>query len=402
MLFFHGSNYIIPLITFPYLVHKLGAQNIGLWAFSTATITYFLIFTDYGFNFAATKEISIAKNNKSKLTEIYSSVLIIKFGLMIVCFIFLGTLLFFINKYQQNGIVHLINFGTVLGQVIFPNWFFMGMEEMKYMAWLNLSSKILVAVATFCLVKSQNDLLLAVGLGSMGYILTGLGGLFIVAKVFRITFQFQPKKTLLTYFNESKYIFLSNLSSSLYTVSTPLLLGILTNNLIVGYYSIAEKITQVFKNMFLPVFQALYPFISKKISQNEQEGRRLILTSSYIIGAGFFCVSALLFLFSNEIILFLFGDKFSSSIKLLKILSGLPFLYALTSIYLIIGLFNIGKSKLTTKLLLIISIIHLILSTISIKYFGGFSAALVLAVTETIVTIFAIYFFNKYSKVSYS
>lgn len=59
-----GLEYLLAFITFPYLTRVLEVEKFGAIVFAQGIIQYFVLFTDYGFNLLAPRE--IAKNDETK------------------------------------------------------------------------------------------------------------------------------------------------------------------------------------------------------------------------------------------------------------------------------------------------------------------------------------------------
>ncbi|CAA6818591.1 MAG: Membrane protein involved in the export of O-antigen, teichoic acid lipoteichoic acids [uncultured Sulfurovum sp.] len=288
-------NYILPLLTLPYLVKTLGIDYFGLLAFATATIAYFAILTDYGFNLTATKEISMNREEKAKVVEIFSSVMSIKFFLLILSFLLLSLLILSFELFSKHFEIYLLSFGSVIGQFLFPVWFFQGMEKMRYITYLNLISKSIFTLAIFVFVEEKEDVYLVPLFFSLGAIIAGILSLYIIYKEFNVYFKFQKTSTLKMYLIEGWHVFLSRFYVSLYTTTNLLLLGLFTNNLIVGYYAIAEKIVLAIAGIFEPLNQTLYPYLARKY---KDDFNLFVLLLKRI--ALLFIVSASIFLLLSE------------------------------------------------------------------------------------------------------
>jgi polysaccharide transporter, PST family len=328
-----GANYILPLITFPYLVRVLGVDYFGLLAFATATVTYFNILTDYGFNLTATREISLHRENKSKIIEIFSSVMTIKILLMFLSIFLLSILIFSFETFRTNWLIYYFSFGRVIGQVLFPVWVFQGMERMKYITYMNLLAKALFTIAIFIFVKQQNDFFMVPILNSLGFIIAGTLSLVIIKKEFGISFEWQKKEIIFYYFKEGWHVFISRFYVSLYTTTNVFLLGLFTSNTVVGYYSIAEKIVVAIGGLFESANQTIYPYLVKKYKENSKYFYNLLKK----IGLIFLAISFMLFLiaeiFRNQIVFLISGEYNSKIIFLLSIFLIRVLMYPFGSLF---------------------------------------------------------------------
>ena len=309
-------NYILPLITLPYLVKTLGIDNFGLLSFATATVAYFGILTDYGFNLTATKDISIHRDNKYKVVEIFSSVMSIKFLLLLFSFLLLNIVVFSFDRFSKDWVIYLLSFGSVVGQFLFPIWFFQGMEKMRYMTYLNLVSKLIFTIAIFIFVEEREDIYLVPLFFSLGGIIAGSLSLYIIYREFNIEFKLQKLSTLKNYLAQGWHVFLSRFYVSMYTTTNLLLLGLFTNTTIVGYYSITEKIVLAISGLYEPLNQTLYPYLARKYKENFTDFTLLLKNISIL----FIITTIILFILSQyfiEGLVYIVNGEYETTITLL-------------------------------------------------------------------------------------
>lgn len=324
-----GLNYILPLITIPYLLRVLEVELFGLISFATAFVMYFVVLTNYGFQLTATKMISIYRKDKNKVNEVFSSVMTIKFFLLLLSVLLLLILIFSVKYLRINMYVYFLAFGNVVGQVLFPVWFFQGMEKMKYITYINIVSKSVFTLFIFLFVKTKSDYLWVPFFTSMGFITSGIFSLVIIKRIFHIKFSIQSIDTLKDYLVDGWHVFVSNVYTNIYSTSNVVLLGFVTNNTIIGYYSVADKITGAIAGLFIPINQTLYPYLSRIYIYNKLKYKVLIDKISLgLLGLSivFFMIA---YYFRVELVYLVSGKHniviiYTLSILLLRILSS-PF-----------------------------------------------------------------------------
>jgi len=376
------ATYILPLITIPYLLRVLGPTKIGLIAFSQAIIEYFQILVDYGFSLSATREISINRDDKNKVSEIFSSVMIIKFVLFLLSLIIMSIIVFSFAKFRQNWLIYYFTVAVVLGQTLFPIWFFQGIEKMKYITFLNVISKIIYVIFIFIIVKKSSDYLYVPLISGISYIIAGILALWIVLTKFGVSFKIVSLEKLKIQLKDGWHIFVSQISITLLSNTNIFVLGLFTNNTIVGYYSVADKLIRAMIDFQIPIINSIYPYMAKLIKDDINKAisfiKKLLVYGTLV----YFIFSIVFWLISGELITALFGANYSNSVIIFNILLIVPLAIFIDNIYGTQLLINLGHSDRFSKVLFIGGITNLILCPILTYFFSYIGTAVSWALVE--------------------
>ena len=382
-----GLEYILAFITFPYLVRVLQVENFGAVVFVQGIIQYFVLFTDYGFNLLGPKEIA-QHDSINERGKIFASIFCAKLILLLISTIVFICMLIgakYINDIDITlySVVYLM----VIGNVIFPIWFFQGIQQMRYITIVNIIGRFLSVVCIFYFVKAPSDYILAGLFQAIVPLIAGTCSWIILWKKYREVFILPKFQSVKQVFIDAWEIFTSTIAINLYTASNIVFLGLLTNNTIVGYFSGAQKIIQNINQLISPITQAIYPYVSKTASNSKNEALKFLRKIVLILGGGNFIGSILIFIFAEWIVDILLGEGYEQSILLLRILAFLPFIISLSNIFGIQTMLIFGMKKQFNKVLLSAAIVNTVIVLPMIYFYQAIGVSVSMTITEIFVTL---------------
>lgn len=389
------ANYLFPLIVLPYVVRILGPAKYGLINFAAAFIAYFSLMCDYGFSLSGTKEISIIRDDKEKLSRTFSTIITIKLLLSVVSFLLFILIVYFIPFFKNNWEVYVLSYGFVIGGVLFPGWFYQGIERMKYITIIQVFVRSIATVLIFMLVKEENDYLLLVLLNSSAQILIGVAGLIVAGIKFKIKFRLPSFEEIKSQLKSGWNIFQSMIAINVYTTSNTFILGLFASETIVGYYAAADKIRMAFQGVQSVLAQTVFPYVNSLAKESYEKFILFIkrlMKLEFAIGLS---ASLILFIFSPQLVGLLLGEKFATSGDLLRIISVIPVLSSLSNVFGIQTIIPLGYEKTLNKIVSSAAILHFILILILVPKYFAVGTSIVLVLTEFVITFLTFLFVVK-------
>lgn len=386
-----GLNYLLPLLIIPFLERQIGLEKFGLVMFGQSMMVFFVLITDFGFNITATREIAILKTEGKDFSEVYFRVFWARILLVIICFLLLAAIVFSFEKFSIHWELYLLSYGVVVGQAIFPVWFFQGIEEMRLITIVNVIAKVIFTVLLFFFISSSDDYLQVPLFNSIGFITAGLLSLFLSLKY--VSWRKPEFIKGKHFYKESLHMFVSNLSSSLYTSLNAFLLGIFGGDVLVGIYSAFEKLILASKNMFIPVYQAMYPYMARKADLQKHHLMKNLGLAVTILGV----IVSIVFIVMGEWILgLLFKDpQIVENAYLFKIMSLIALFSGLNMLYNVLYLPATQQFKKLMNIMIAAGIFNAALSLIIVPIFDIEGTVAAVVSTEFLLMIVAAILYRK-------
>ena len=394
-----AASYVLPLLTLPYLARVLGPGNLGQLAFALAFAQIFVMLTDYGFNLSATHEVAVHRANPAKVAEIFVSVTVLRLGFMVLGFLLLLSLTQFVPRFAHNPQLYAACYLLVVGNVLFPQWLFQGLEQLRLVSLIQIGARVVVVAGIFHWVKSPDDVVIAALLQSSGAALAGLFTLPYISRALAgAPWVWPSRASLAQRLREGWHVFISAAAINVYTTSNTFLLGLLAPTLQVAYYHLAEKIVRAAQLLFGPVSQAVYPHVSFLVQQDPT--RALLFNRKLMLGLGAIglAISLALYFLSPFAVQLLFGDAYATVASVLQILAFLPFVVILSNVLGIQTMLTFGMKRAYSQVYLTTALLNLALFIPLAWRFGAVGAASANLAVESFVTIAMFVLLHRHGK----
>jgi O-antigen/teichoic acid export membrane protein len=369
----------------PFLVHKLGDTNYGLWIL-IQSVTGYMGLIDVGLRVSIVKYISrlFAVSDTDGINKTFSTAIAMYgFLAIIVVMVTMGMELIFPKVFSiAEDMVHtarivLLLAGLNLALTLFVsvfNGFLGGLQRYDLTNKIGISVLILRSLIIFIAVSKGYGIIALAIIQLLAQILTGMLLIRECRQQFKklwFRMSYVSKESLKSLFSYSIFILMNNLAMVLLFKSGEVITGMFISTAAVTYYAIAGGLTQYLSKIIGTMTQVLHPYASAQEAKGDIEGIKhtiLVGTKICLIIALPICIS-----------LILIGDKFIASWmgESYALVSG-PLLVFLTISRLFwlsqsaTGniLLGIGKHKFLTTLNVITGVCSVICGLIFIPYHG--------------------------------
>lgn len=384
------------LVLVVFIARFLGDAEYGKLSFSQSFTSILVIFADCGLNVMSIREIS---KNKELAGKYLTNTLVIKLILAVITFVFICVIIEYMN-YPKDTVVLVILIGISAIVNTFSQYLrsiFKAFEKIEYEALLNsLYTLILVSTSLLLLYKGF-------GLIEIAYVyviselINFLLSLVVVVKKF-------TRPTYIIDFNFWKFLIKESLPFSMtmfvgiiYLRIDTVMLSMMKGDAVVGWYNAACTI--MYSLLFIPniAILSIFPLMSK-CNRNPDDLKIIIEKSAKYLLIISLVITMVIFILSDEIIYTIYGEMFTNSSIVLKILCiylPLRFINNVTGYTLA----SINKEPYHAFGGLIGACTNILLNLLLIPKYSFVGAAVATVITEVI--LFTVYnnfvarFFNK-------
>lgn len=381
-----ASNFIFPLITFPYVSRILLASGNGKVNFAASVANYFMMVASLGIPTYGIRACAKVRDDKEALSKTAQEILIINFVSTVLVTLTYLVCIFTVPKFSQDKLLYLIEGVNIVLNMFGANWIYQALEQYDYITVRSLVFKFISMILMFLLVHQPSDyrvyaaitVLAAVGSNVLNFIRLRR---FIIFRKFK---DYEFKKHL----KPILVLFAQNVTVSIYTNLDTVMLGFMKSDEAVGLYTASVKIKSILLSVVASLGSVLLPRMSYYVKKNAKAKfyalLRLAVNAELLMS---FPLAVYFSIESRNSILFLAGKGYLGAIPAMAIITIAIIPNGLTGVIGIQTLTPLNREKQVLYSVIVGAVSDFVLNLLMIPQWGAAGAALATTIAEFLVLL---------------
>ena len=274
-------NMCFYILIYPFLIRTIGVEGYGLYAYAASIVLLFITFLNFGFDLPAAKRVAEHADDKVYLQELVSTVFFSKIALGVLAAAVFAVLLYVFPIMCDNRLVFSIVYIQTFTFILFPQWYYQGLQKMKIVTLIQLSYRLLSLPVIFLMLKTEDDVWLFSLIVSLSSLFGGITSVWMIRYQDGLVMHWVSLDKIKQAYKESIPFFLSNVTGVVKEQGIVVLIGSFLGMKDVAIYDLAYKIIIIPRTLFSKLNDAFYPklLVNRKRSSIVQ-----ILKVEFLIG----------------------------------------------------------------------------------------------------------------------
>lgn len=375
---------IFPLFSSMYVARIILEDGVGKVAYAQNIASYFVSIALLGFPAYGIREIAKVKEKKTECNQTFFELFFINAISTTFASILYVILLIGIDNFRSElplylcaGIVVWLNYANI-------DWFYQGKEEYGYITVRSLVIKVVSLVMLVLLVKHKDDYVVYALISSCGAACNYILNLFHARKY--ITFDVDLKK--LCFKKHLKPLFVLAIAAflgNIYNKVDVTMLGMMSNDAIVGYYSNAHKIILIAVSCCIAVTTVFMPRLSYYYENDRLALNQLINFGIKLLITIVVPATIVLFILASDVVVLLYGQAFAPAGETLSIFAPMLLVRPIGDLLCYQLLISAGKEQKRIYTSFVATVVNIILNYMFIPQLQQNGAAVASVVSEIVV-----------------
>ena len=376
---------LVPLVTTPYLSRVLGAESVGVFSYTQAVASYFVMFAMLGMSTYGVREIAAAGDDREARSKVFWSAWVSQVLVgVVVCIVYCIYMEF--GSQPGGWIVGLMWGMYVVSAPLDCSWLLFGVEEFKVPTIRSFVTKLATLPIIFLFVHGPDDLWLYCA-AIAGSALANQ--LLIWPFVKRYVVFYKPSWIeVKRHFAPSLVLFVPVIAISLYTSLDKILLGQIAGMQQAGFFEYSEKLSKMPMAVVTAMGTVMLPRMTAELSAgNRGKALSLLEDSIWAMLAMSFALAFGIMAISQEFAPVFLGWEFAECAPIMCLLAIIIPLISATNVIGRQYLVPTGRDRLYTLSVCLGAAVNVGVNLVLIPVYGAMGAAVATVAAEATVLI---------------